>query len=149
MSRSFGAAEAAFAIAALLLAAAPAVAAEPGVTVGDAWLRFVIASRPAAGYFTLTNDGDRAVSLVRVSSPGCGAAMLHRSVRENGQDRMVPVDRVEVPAHGSIGFAPGGYHVMCMMPTGAVRPGASVPVTLGFADGGEITADFVVRRIGR
>lgn len=149
MNRRFRAAEAAVGLSALLLAAAPAVAAGPDVVVSDAWLRFVIPSRPAAGYFTLTNDGDRAVSLVRVSSPGCGMAMMHQSVKENGQDRMVHVDAVEVPAHGSISFGPGGYHVMCMKPTEAVRPGGTIPVTLGFADGGEVTSDFAVRRIGQ
>jgi hypothetical protein len=63
----------------------------------------------------------------------------------NGVDQMVHVDKVEVPAHGSFKFAPGGYHIMCMKPTDAVKPGKSVSVTLKFADGRTISADFPVK----
>lgn len=128
------------------LAAGPAAeAAEPGLTVSDAWLRLVLPSRPAAGYLTLSNETDRAQALVGAESPACGSLMLHRSVQENGQDRMEMVMTVAVPAHGHISFAPGGYHLMCMMPAKEITPGGSVPVTLRFEDGGSVTATFEVR----
>ncbi len=71
--------------------------------------------------------------------------MIHRSVDDNGQERMEMVDSVSVPAHGEVKFAPGGYHLMCMSPTAAAAPGRSVPVTLRFQDGGSLTASFPVR----
>ena len=71
--------------------------------------------------------------------------MLHRSVDQGGQERMVEVASVPVPAHGKVSFMPGGYHLMCMSPAAAMRPGQSVPVTLRFADGGSLTASFPVR----
>ncbi len=61
---------------------------------------------------------------------------------------MTPVKSVPVPAHQSISFAPGGYHLMCMAPTASLKPGSSVPVTLKFEDGGTLTADFPVRGVG-
>ncbi len=104
-----------------LIAAAPAFAGSAdrrgGLTVSNAWFRMIVPGRPAGGYFLLTNDGDTARDLVGASSPACGTAMLHQSISENGTDKMVMVDHVEVPAHGSVEFAPGGYHVMCMKPT--------------------------------
>ena len=71
--------------------------------------------------------------------------MLHRSVNDNGQERMEMVDSVSVPAHGEVKFEPGGYHLMCMAPTEAAARGRSVPVTLRFKDGGSLTASFPVR----
>ena len=71
--------------------------------------------------------------------------MLHRSVDQGGQERMVEVASVPVPAHGKVSFAPGGYHLMCMSPAAAMRPGQSVPVTLRFAGGESLTASFPVR----
>ena len=71
--------------------------------------------------------------------------MLHRSVSDNGQERMEMVANVSVPAHGEVKFAPGGYHLMCMSPTAAVAPGHSVSVTLRFKDGGSLAASFPVR----
>ncbi len=126
--------------------APPALAAE-GLTISDARMRLVIPSRPAAGYFTLSNDTDHAQALVGASSPACGMIMLHQSLHQNGQERMVMRKRVNVPAHGSVSFAPGGYHLMCMKPGKAMVPGHKVPVTLDFQDGGRMTVEFPVHGI--
>ena len=135
------------AVAALvLLATGPALAGEgAGMAVQDAWMRMLIPSRPAAGYFVLRNDGDAPRQLVGAQSPACGGLMLHRSLKEGGQDRMEMVKSVEVPAHGTVRFAPGGFHLMCMSPTAAVKPGGDVPITLRFANGASVTASFAVK----
>jgi periplasmic copper chaperone A len=123
----------------------PARAAEAGLALADPWFRLVMPSLPAAGYFTLSNADGAARTLIGAASPACGMLMLHRSVDQGGRESMAMVDRVPVPAHGKLGFAPGGYHLMCTSPTAAMRPGHSVPVTLHFADGSSLTASFPVR----
>ena len=132
-------------VAGALAGAMGAVAGEDGLALTDPWFRLVMPSLPAAGYFTLSNSGAAAQSLVGASSPGCGMLMLHRSINDGGKERMVLVQSVAVAPHGKVSFAPGGYHMMCMSPTAALRPGQSVPVTLRFADGGSLTASFPVR----
>lgn len=128
-----------------VLCAAPAVAAaEGGISVKDARLRLIIPSRPAAGYFTLENNTARPVELVGASSAACGMLMLHQSSSENGVETMRAVGSVAVPPHGSISFAPGGYHLMCMTPGENVSPGKTVAITLKFKGGQSITADFAV-----
>jgi copper(I)-binding protein len=122
-----------------------AQAAEPGVSVQQPWLRLIIPSRPAAGYFTLRNDRDVPRRLVGASSPGCGKLMLHQTTSAGGVDQMAMVKSVPVPAHATMDFSPGGYHLMCMAPDPSLKPGSSVPVTLSFADGGTIAVDFPVR----
>lgn len=122
-------------------------AAEHGLAVHDPWMRSVVPSRPAAGYFTLSNDTSEPQTLVGAASPACGTLMLHRSVHQGGEDRMMMVKSLPVPAHGTVKFAPGGYHLMCTSPSQAVKPGQSVPVTLRFADGGTVTAKFPVRGV--
>ena len=108
-------------------------------------MRATIPGRPAAGYFTLTNKMAADVTLVRAFSPACQPMMLHQSLSSGGVDRMVMVKSIKVPAHGSVTFAPGGYHLMCMTPTADVTPGKSVPVTLTFNDGTTLTESFPVR----
>ena len=105
----------------------------------------IVPSRPAAGYFTVSNAGDSAIDLTGASSSACASLMLHRSVEENGIGKMMMVDKVPVPAKGSAAFAPGGYHLMCMSPSTAVTPGATVPVTLSFSNGKSRTVDFAVK----
>ena len=92
-------------------------------------------SLPAAGYFTLINTTAAPARLVGAASPACGTLMLHKSVSGNGEENMLMVPGVTIPAHGRLQFAPGGYHLMCMSPGPAMTPGKSVPVTLRLANG--------------
>jgi copper(I)-binding protein len=126
-----------------VLAAAPAWAGQ--VTVSNAWFRSLPGSLPAGGYFTLHNAGASALQLTGAESSACGMLMLHRSTSMNGMSKMEDVTSVPVPAGGSISFAPGGYHLMCMDPAAAMKPGGHVPVTLDFADGSKIAVAFAVR----
>jgi copper(I)-binding protein len=129
----------------LALPALGAEAAESGASLKDAWVRMIIPARPAAGYFTLSNDGSAPLALVSASSPGCGMLMLHKSVSQGGVEEMQMVASIFVPAHGSVAFAPGAYHLMCMSPAATLKVGTTIPVTLNFADGGALTQSFPVR----
>lgn len=129
----------------LVAAGAAAQAGEGGLTLSAPWFRLVLPSLPAAGYFTLSNPTGTAHTLVGAASPDCGMLMLHRSLSEHGEESMAMVEKVAVPPHGKVSFAPGGYHLMCMSPSPQLRPGRSVPVTLRFADGATLSAKFPVR----
>ena len=121
---------------------------EHGLEVSGAYMQTTIPSRPAAGYFTLKNNGDVDRVLVEASSPGCESTMMHKSESVGGMEKMLMVDSVPVPAHQSVDFAPGGFHLMCMSPTESMKPGISVPVTLTFEGGISLTSDFPVRSAG-
>ncbi len=132
---------------ALLLAAlaAPGTAATPAdVTITHPWIRFLTPAIPAAGYFTLHNNGAQPLVLTGAKSPDCGQLMLHRSVVKNSSASMVMVHSVTVPARGDATFRPGGYHLMCMSPSTAISPGKQVPVTLTFRTSAPVTTSFAV-----
>jgi len=131
-----------------LNAALPASANEHGLELSGAYMQATIPSRPAAGYFTLKNNGDVDRVLVEVSSPGCESVMMHKSESVGGMEKMLMVDSVPVPAHQGVAFAPGGYHLMCMSPAESMKPGSSVPVTLTFEGGISLTSSFPVRSAG-
>jgi len=125
-----------------------ASAATGGIAIEKPWMRLIIKARPAAGYFTLKNDTGAPVELTGASSAACGMLMLHQTKEVNGIDKMLPVKSISVPMHGTLEFAPGGYHLMCMSPQRSMAIGRSVPVTLKFADGKTVTADFPVKGPG-
>jgi len=116
-----------------------------GLTVQDGWWRALPGNIPAGGYFTLRNNGRQAVALTGASSPACGSVMLHQTTSSGGMAGMKHVGSVDVPPGGSASFAPGGYHLMCMAPAPAMKPGGAVPVTLLFQDGAKLTVNFAVR----
>jgi copper(I)-binding protein len=134
------------------LCGAPMVAQAAGIssdlTVSDPWIRTVGGPAPAAGYFTLSNASGTPEILAGVSSPDCGKLTMHESRNVNGVESMVMVVQRPVPPHGRIVFAPGSFHLMCMSPSRAVRPGAQIPVVLRFADGRRLQVRFPVRPIG-
>jgi periplasmic copper chaperone A len=132
----------------LLPSVAAAQAASGGLNVENPSMRFIIKARPAAGYFTLKNNTGSAVDLTGASSNACGMLMLHQSKEVNGVEEMRPVKTISVPAHGAVHFEPGGYHLMCMSPRSTMKIGASVPVTLKFAGGQTVTAQFSVQGPG-
>jgi hypothetical protein len=71
--------------------------------------------------------------------------MLHKSENAGGAMRMVDVSSVEVAPRATLKFAPAGYHLMCMDPSPALKPGAHVAVTFIFDDGTNVTSEFAVR----
>jgi periplasmic copper chaperone A len=128
-----------------VLASSTILAASPQVSITDAWIRALPPPTPAGGYFKLRNDGDSALTLTGASSPACGMLMLHKTETMSGMAHMEEVTDVDVPPHGSVVFAPGGYHLMCMDPRAAIKPGNTVPVTLDLSGGMIVTAPFDVR----
>ncbi len=121
-----------------------APAAPAGVTVSQPWFRYVAPGVPVAGYFALSNINDLPASLGGARSSACGHLGLHESVVQNGTARMNMVQSITVPAHGTVTFRPGGYHLMCMSPAADVTPGHAVAVTLQFQDGSSLSATFPV-----
>ncbi len=131
------------AVIAFCLLAFPASAGAPsGVTASKPWMRYLLPSLPAGGYLVLHNSSDTPAILTAASSPACGMLMLHESQDSSGMAMMMAVPNVTVPAHGSVSFAPGGYHLMCMQP--AMKVGSTVPVTLSFQDGSTLTVAMPV-----
>ena len=124
-----------------------ALGAKPDVVVRDAWIRWLPAGLPAGGYMALENRSARPVALVNADSPQhYSSVKLHESAQKGGVMSMSEVDRVVVPAHSSVQFKPGGYHIMLLNAKHTIKPGQHVPVTLRFADGSHVTARFLVRK---
>jgi copper(I)-binding protein len=130
----------------LLLALLPSgIASAADLSVNDAWIRRLPGGAPAAGYFSLRNDGQRPVELVGAESAAFGHVMMHRTVESDGVSRMRPVAGIEVPAAGTVVFAPGGYHLMLTDPAGKIAIGDRVTIFLKFSDGRRLDATFEVR----
>lgn len=122
-----------------------AVSAAPNLVVTLAWFRALPGDLPAGGYFDLHNGTDRTMTLTGASSPACGMLMLHKSETMGGMASMSDVSTIDVPAKAALSFSPGGYHLMCMEPTAAMKRGGKVSVVLDFADGTKLPVMFDVR----
>ncbi len=124
----------------LLLAAAPAWAGPPpGVTLSKGQI-LLLSGSPALGFFTITNSSDQAMLIDGWSTPACRTLQLEEAGATSGG-----ITRLTVPGKNRLAFVRGGYHLTCWTPTAAVRPGATIPVTVSFRGGDTLTAPFEVK----
>ena len=108
--------------ASLFLAACSPPAAEQTLKFEDAWVR---ATPPGAmmtaGFGRLVNHTDLKLEITAFTSPNYGDVSLHQTVIENGVSRMKEVPGLSIPPGGEVELAPGGYHLMLMMPQTSFR----------------------------
>jgi copper(I)-binding protein len=110
--------------------------ARPDVVRADeAWVRLAaVPGRPAAAYLTI-HGGAQPVRLLAVESPAAGASELHQSMGAGGMMAMQRLDGIDLPAHGTVSFAPGGHHVMLFGVAPSLKAGDRMPLSLRFAKG--------------
>lgn len=139
-------------VAALAALAAPVAlvsCAQPQpLYVDQAWVQLnPNGTGPAAGYFTV-HGGEQPVKLLDVTTEGALQVEMHQSLMDNGMMTMKPVDDVEIPAKGTVKFAPGGYHLMLFSLNPAVVDTGKVTLTLLFSNGDRLIVDAAIKKAG-
>lgn len=111
------------------------------LSVDRAWVRLgAVTGRPAAAYFTI-HGGPTPTTLIAVSTDVTIRAEMHESMKmARGAMTMAPLNRVAIPAHADIVFAPGGRHVMLFDVNPGIRPGRNITLSFAFADGTRLQA---------
>lgn len=114
-------------------------AGEGGISVTSPWARPVILdNRPGAAYFIIHNTTARPDNLIGASSPLAERIELHIHKHEDGVMRMERVENIPVASHGMTAVKPGGYHLMMFGLKKRLAVGDELPLTLTFANAGEI-----------
>lgn len=116
------------------------------IAVKAAWIRWLPAGLPAAGYLTLTNTGDKPLALDGASSPAYGDVSIHRSIRRGATETMTPVEQLTLEPHQTVEFESTGYHLMLMQPAASAGTAARIPITLHFSDASSLIVPFEVRK---
>jgi copper(I)-binding protein len=132
---------------ALLCQVPPASADQNGIAVTDAWSRAAMAGRTGVVYLTITDTGapDR---LTGASTPIATTATVHESFDDHGVMKMRPVAAVPVQPGKPVMLAPGGYHIMLEGLKQPLQPGQTFPVTLTFANAGQVMTTATVQKAG-
>ena len=115
------------------------------LTAHDCWIRLMPASLPSSGYFVVSNNSDKPATLTSAETPAFGMAMLHKSSSNGSTSTMAMVDSAEVPAHGTLAFAPSGYHLMLEDAPKPLKVGTTIPLKLTFSDQSTIDTQCAVK----
>lgn len=138
---------ASLALTALLSGASSAADFNAGaLELNDLWIRASVPGQTnGAGYLQIINSGTTADKLIAVQSEAATRVELHTVINEDGVAKMRQVQGVDIPDHGDVKFAPGGYHLMFLQLTGPFKQGSLVPVVLKFEKAGEVRVNFTVK----
>ena len=90
-----------------------------------------------AGYMTIHNSSQMAVSIIAIRSDAFASVEIHRSVMQDGMMHMDLVDNLQIDPGASLQLAPGGLHLMMMQPAQATRIGDEIEIILQLDDGSE------------
>ena len=100
-----------------------------------------------AGYMEFVNTGESTVTINAVSSPDFDAAEIHQTVIDKGIAKMLPVDKLEIPAKGSITLEPGDLHLMLFGAQHPVLAGETVTIIIHYGSGDPDTVSAPVIRM--
>ncbi|MEQ8483900.1 MAG: molybdate ABC transporter substrate-binding protein [Pseudomonadales bacterium] len=97
------------------------------------------------GYFNVTNQGGRPVTLVGARADGVRAIEMHTTLHEDGMARMRRLPEVVVAPGETVAFEPGGRHLMLF---GVAAVPETLIVVLVTAGGDEIAVPFARFALG-
>jgi copper(I)-binding protein len=130
-------------------APAPAATQGSGIEISDAWVRasggMAGMGSTSAAYMIVSNTGGVDDALLAADSDAAHMVQIHLSeVDAAGVSSMHQVDRIEVPAGGTVELKPGSYHVMLMGLKEELQAGQTVTLRLTFEHAGMVTVEAPV-----
>jgi hypothetical protein len=131
----------------ILLAACSPPGVEQTLKFEDAWVRSTPpGAMMTAGFGRLINHTDHQFEITAFTSPAYADVSLHETVIENGVSRMREVHGLSIPPGGEVELAPGGYHLMLMMPTQTSGPHDRVVLQIEMAEGQQFSFELPVEK---
>jgi len=118
------------------------------IQIDDPWVREAPPNvKSLAAYMTIENISEQPQILTSVSSSKFVNVMIHKTItHESGMTEMVHKSQLVIEPQSKVVLAPGGYHLMLMMPKNPIVAGDSVDFTLQFSDGKKIAIKVPVRK---
>jgi periplasmic copper chaperone A len=110
----------------VFLASAPAFAQ---VKITDPWIRGTVPGQQGTGMFAQIASAQNA-RLLSASSPAAKVVEIHEMAMEGSVMKMRAIQALELPAGKTVELKPGGYHIMFIGLSQALKVGDTVPVNL-------------------
>ena len=119
------------------------------ILVSKAWGRATAPSAPTGAiYLRLDNPNGVPDHLTAVTSPAAETVQLHTHLRgPDGALVMTRFDSLEIPAHGSVTHAPGGYHLMLFGLKQPLVVGQQVTLNLAFTLSGSVPVTATIEGV--
>ena len=132
-------------MAVLFLVGCKQAATEPAFD--NAWIRAIPPGiKMTAGYGTISNDTADELVIDSFTSPFFRDVSLHRTEVVDGVNKMREVENLVIAPGESLELAPGGYHLMLMLPSQSIVQNQVVPLEMHTADGRTLNFEVPVEK---
>jgi len=130
------------------LIAGAALSAQDGtIVIHDAWVREPVSGRSEmVAFAVIENRGAVPRAIVGVSADIAEKAELHEMKMSGAMMLMLPVKRIDVPAHGRVELSSGGFHVMLFGVKDPRRAGDTIKLAFTVDDGTTVSVSAQVRK---
>jgi hypothetical protein len=114
----------------------------------DTWIKNLPPTIPVrAGYMHVYNPGNKAVSILSVSSDAFSNIEVHQTIiQDDGLMHMEQVPTLTIEPNSRLALKPGGIHLMMMQPFAPTHPGDEIRITFELSDGSRQSLVFTVRK---
>ena len=118
------------------------------ISVENANIRMMPPGSPmTAGYFLITNNSNKDITLIGVSSSKFKSMEMHDIVKEGDMMKMVKQESITISANSKFEFKPMSYHLMFMAPKEVMSENQEVDVTFNTKSGDTFSAIFTVKKM--
>ena len=115
--------------------------------ITEAWIKNLPMSVPMrAGYMDISNNQAETIKIEWLKSEAFARIEIHRSVEKDGMMSMHPVSVLAISSGETVRLAPGGIHLMMMIPLTTLVPGNKIVVTIGYDDQSTQKIELIVRK---
>jgi copper(I)-binding protein len=115
--------------------------------VSGAWARATVARAPGAVYFTVTNRGRQADTLLGATSPVASNLRFHQTMQSNGMSHMRPAGELVIAPSQVLKVEPTGLHLMLDGLRQPLAAGTRIPLVLEFRRAGSVSVQVDVMPI--
>ncbi|HCM47790.1 MAG TPA: copper chaperone PCu(A)C [Colwellia sp.] len=131
----------------LLIGMITNVYAMTDITVSEGYIKASIpGSSITAAYMTISNAGNKAITLQKISSTISDRIEIHEHSMSDGMMRMRQVTEITIDANNEVVLQPSGLHLMIFSLKQKVTDKDVIPLTLYFSNKTKINIQLPVYR---
>ncbi len=104
-------------------------------------------AKVSAGYMTLTNESDKAITITGAYSPDVAKVEIHLSLVENDVAKMQKQDSLTIEPNASLTFEHGSYHIMLMDLEDPLKENTTIDIVL-ITSSGDMLIEMPIKKLG-
>ena len=122
----------------------------PTVEVENAFVRATPPGHKVTGAFmTLKNRTMEDIALIKADSAVAKTTEIHETSMKDGVMQMNQIDKITIPAEGSVELKPGGLHLMLIGLKKDLNESDKVTLELTFSDQSTQLVDVLAKKVNR